>query len=223
MVTTLVAAPGKIHMSMLERYIPPTSLQEYADFFWPASQRSTLADRLTELSIGGSLILVYPTKAGAETFCQSYLRPVLDPILRKYMVLNGLTTSAAEILGTFAAVEAMQNADDLNETIQQLCTAMTRRTQNGSFVLSYSNKTSVVLDHEAWVECFIEQEESRIKLDLTEYQQEGGRMPRTTNDNIEYSVGEFARDIIGELRASESKSAGASIETGVFVISRVPK
>ena len=60
--TNIIAAPSSIHLSILERYIPPTTPREVADFF-TLSRRSYLADRLLELSSNdGSLLLIYPTK-----------------------------------------------------------------------------------------------------------------------------------------------------------------
>merc|ERR1712230_5723 len=45
--TNIIAAPSSIHVSILERYIPPTTAQEVNDFF-TLSRRSYLADRLLQ-------------------------------------------------------------------------------------------------------------------------------------------------------------------------------
>merc|ERR1712000_476559 len=81
--TNIIAAPSSIHVSVLERYIPPTTAQEVNDFF-TLSRRSYLADRLLELSSNnGTLLLVYPTRRRGSTFANRYVGPVIEPFLRQ--------------------------------------------------------------------------------------------------------------------------------------------
>ena len=76
-----VVPPSSINVSIVERYIPPSSSNEFVNMFDPNGP-SILIDRLVELSPNnGSLAFIYPTRTGALTFMKNYLHPILDPIL----------------------------------------------------------------------------------------------------------------------------------------------
>lgn len=62
-----VVPPGSINVSIVERYIPPTNTNEYAEMF-AFKGRSLLHDRLVELSPdNGTLLFIYPTRQGGRT------------------------------------------------------------------------------------------------------------------------------------------------------------
>ena len=100
-----LAPPGHINFASIERYIPPASLSETKDMFSAASP-SMLVDRLVELSCdNGHLLFVYPTRAGGETFMSQYLAPVLEPLLRKLMVINELKSDFVSSLASMGSIE----------------------------------------------------------------------------------------------------------------------
>ncbi|KAL9038608.1 MAG: hypothetical protein Q9214_005210, partial [Letrouitia sp. 1 TL-2023] len=100
-----VVAPSSINVSILERFIPPASAQEYLDLF-STDQPSALVDRLLELSpSNGSLIFVYPTAQGAAAFTNNYLIPILSPLLRTMAGLHGIMYDFGQDFGQLEACE----------------------------------------------------------------------------------------------------------------------
>ena len=211
-------------MAILERYIPPSSIQEYNDLF-SIYGHSALLDRLSELSVdGGTLLFICPTKAGAKTFSDSYLSPVLTPILLQIVNLNRLVWNLAEDIGRMAVVPYMNEFDIMKTKINNLCKSMSERlpTSAGSrFELVYSSSGSVRLDRATWREWYIEQEKGRIREVLKAYWKQGRRLPGDT----EVTDATIARAIIDGLRkgvTSVSPSLEEGVEVGVFVIKRLP-
>ena len=100
-----VVPPASVDVSIVERYIPPTNKNEFADMFSTRGP-SLLVDRLVELSPdNGTLFLIYPTKLGAKTFTEDYLSPLLDPILRSMVVVGGFSSQLGQELGKMEAAE----------------------------------------------------------------------------------------------------------------------
>ena len=220
-----VAPPGSVHASVLERYVPPTTRQEVQDFF-SVSKQSYLLDRLCELHDGtwgpnGALLLVYPTLSGGKTFKTYYKDPVMDPLLRRFMMLRGLTTRAGEALGKMDAIEALLEFDDMQVAIEKLCHELeSRRWQQGRshrFTIEHAEKTDIVLDRQTWIQQFLAQEGSRMKQDLIEYQKSGQRMPTS---GFEASPAALAREVEDGIKNSTTPAGGIGIEMGVFVIRR---
>jgi hypothetical protein len=216
-----VAAPLSVNVSTLERYIPPTTTDEVRDFF-SLGQRSHLIDRLTELSARdiGSLLLVYPTKTGGQTFLKSYKNPVLDPMLRSFMLLRGLTMAAGTALGRMDAAESLMEFGDMQEKLQQLCEALPqhlRSSRPNKFTIAHAERAEVVLSRQTWIELFLAQESARMRQDLIEYQKSGQRMP---SQGFEASPAALAREVEQGIRESKERAGGVGIEVAVFVIQR---
>lgn len=216
---------AEANLVVLERYIPPTTAEETVDFFDADSCRSYLIDRLPELAADvGSLILVYPTKTGAETFAQRYVGPVLDPLLREMTILKGLNTNAAEALGSMKGLESMYEFDEMQSKVQGLCASMNARLaiqkSRTEFQLAHSEAAHVTLDRKTWTTWFVEQEQIRLRQNLIDYHRDGGRLPGGSGSNTELTVGMLTREITEGFRRSKMVAGGAEIEVGVFVIRR---
>lgn len=216
-----IAAPGSTQVAVLERYIPPTMPQEINDFF-SLSSGSYLADRLSELSSNGSLLLIYPTRTGGLTFARRYIGPVIDPYLRQFIMLRGLTSDAADRMGRMTAVDHMLDFEEMERRITSVCQGLSARAAHRlptTFRLTHSEKAAIVLDRSTWINWFIEQEQSRLRQNLVEYHQAGGRMPEVEGTR-EVTVGMLVRDFIEGIQKSREVSGDTEIEVGVFLITR---
>lgn len=218
-----IAAPYTVQVSILERYIPPTMPSEVTDFF-SLSSRSYLADRLSELSAhNGSLLLVYPTRVGGQTFTRKYVGPVIDPLLRQFILLNNLTSDAAAMMGVMTAVEQMLDFDEMKQKVESLCRNLTQRPairgQRSVYRVTQCESTSVVLDRATWVNWFVEQEQPRLRQNLVEYHKSGGRMPGASGHK-EITTGMLTREIVDGIQKSREVAGNADIEVGVFIIMR---
>lgn len=210
---------------VLERYIPPTTADETLDLFDANSCRSYLADRLPELAPSvGSLIFIYPTKTGAQTFARRYVGPVLDPLLREMSILKGLNTNAAERLGRMRSIDSMFEFEEMQEKLQNLCDSMNSRIAfqrtRTEFRIEHSDTAHIVLDRDTWMTWFVEQEQMRMKQDLVDYHREGGILPDTENVNTEVTAGMLSREVTDGLRKSTRIAGEVGVEVGVFVIRR---
>jgi hypothetical protein len=202
--------PSSVHISVTERYIPPTSSSEFADLFDPMSGRSFISDRLTELADdGGVLIFIYPTKQGGRTFLKDYLGVVLDPLLRRMMIVNDLTMNVCQDIGTMQAVEKMPTFEELNARLRAFCEQLSSPSDQTSFIpLSLSNKSikySVVESSrklvnpspEVWTEWWCGQEKLRIRKILESYIRLNPGRGRSSSglDNIPISSRARLRDV----------------------------
>jgi hypothetical protein len=219
-----IVPPRSVHVALLERYIPPSSIEEYNDLF-SAYGRSALVDRLSELSVdGGSLLFICPTKKGAVTFSNSYLSPILTPVLLQIVNLNRLVWSLAADIGRMAAIPVMNEFDVMKTKVTTLCNNMSERPSTGAgscFELIYSSTGNVPLDQATWREWYIEQEKGRIRDVLKSYWKEGRRFP----GDSEVTDATIARAIIDGLQKGvrDARPApGEGVEVGVFVIKRSP-
>jgi hypothetical protein len=219
-----IVPPRSVQVAILERYIPPSSIQEYNDLF-SIHGRSALLDRLSELSVnGGTLLFICPTKAGAKTFSDAYLSPVLTPVLLQIVNLNRLVWNLAEDIGRMAVIPHMNEFGIMKANINALCKRMSERLSTSAssrFELVYSSRGSVQLDQATWREWYIEQEQGRIRDVLKAYWKRGRRLP----GDIETTDATIARAIIDGLRKGAigvRPSSGEGVEVGVFVIKRLP-
>ena len=217
---------AEANVILLERYIPPTAIEETSDFFSADSCRSYLADRLPELAVEyGSLVLVYPTKTGGHTFARRYVAPLLDPLLREMTILRNLNTNAAERLGRMRALHSMLDFDDMVTRIETFCSSMNARSSvkksRSKYVLAHSETAQVVLDRDTWMTWFVEQEQSRMKQDLVDYHKDGGRLPESKGGKTDITPGMLTREIVEGLQKSTATTGNSSIEIGVFVIRRI--
>ena len=178
-----ILPPLSLHYSLLERYIPPPTPTADAALFSPKS--SLLLDRVFELSPnGGSLLFIYPTRTGARQFCERYLGKVLDPLLRRLMVLYRLRDDLLWNISRMVAVEQMQEYEGLKSKVDDFCTVLSGKTRGGdshtespkaashstpssafSVPLSvvYAEKLMVRLNDVSWRKWWTQQEYARIR------------------------------------------------------------
>lgn len=169
---TPILPPHSVHVSVVERYLPPTTIGEYRDLFSPTGP-SVLVDRLLELSAkSGSLVFMYPTRKGGQAFKNSYLGPALDPLLRQLVVLDGLSADVGSAMGVMQSVAHMDDFEGIRDNIFRLCYKLSKReaetgqqTGSGSsrFSLVYSGKGEVQMDWKSWTEWYSQQESPRLK------------------------------------------------------------
>lgn len=222
-----IVPPHSVHISVLERYLPPASPQEYIDLFSP-NRPSFLVDRLFELSPdGGSLLFIYPTKRGASTFKSQYLGPILDPLLRQLVVVNELSADVGRYLGKVPSVSQMDDFDAMKSKVTQLCGALS--SPSSQFSLVDGGKGSVHFDRNLWTEWYIHQERSRMKDVLNMYWQSGRKAPIKTvfgprNHSLadkEVTSAMLLGDILDGIRRRPYESEPQDgVELGVFVIRR---
>jgi hypothetical protein len=220
--TGIISVPASVQISTLERYIPPSTGAEVDDFFSVRSRRSYLVDRLTELSAAnGTLLFVYPTQVGGAVFARQYIGPILEPFLRQFVLLNGLTADVATAMGSLSAVPKLKTFEEMHAQLQILCSELTPRAPGrglrGDFSVIHAEKVEVVLDRRTWMSWFVEQESTRIRQNIIDYQKAGGRMPAR---GFDASAGSLAREVVDGIETSREEAGGVGIEVGVFVIRR---
>lgn len=219
----LVATPDTVGVSLLERYIPPSTNQEYLDLF-STDRPSALLDRLRELSPdGGSLLFVYPTYDGASTFTKRYLGPLLDPLLRTLVGIHGLTTDLSQDIGEMVAVSSMLSFGAMVRKItfmlQRLRNSPSSPTAQRKYTLIQSSKQIVQIERETWTEWWLQQEAPRIKEAVRRYYQRGSRLPLRRD----LTEGGLAREVLDGVKSRDYGTydgARDGIEVGVFVIKR---
>ncbi|KAJ5925713.1 hypothetical protein N7454_008352 [Penicillium verhagenii] len=222
-----VVPPHSVHISVLERYLPPPSAQEYRDVFCH-TRPSFLVDRLSELSPNsGSLLFVYPTKKGASTFKSQYLGPILDPLLRQLVVVNGLSADVGRYLGKMSTVSQMDDFATMKANMISLCDALS--SPSSQFEVADAGRSSAHLDRNLWVEWFIHQEKARMKEVLSMHWQNSRRPPvtKTSNsgmgDGKEVTSAMLLSEIFEGIRKrpyGEDSEPHDGVELGVFVIRR---
>lgn len=221
-----IVPPHSVHISVLERYLPPPSAQEYRDVFC-STRPSFLVDRMSELSPnGGSLLFVYPTKKGASTFKSQYLGPILDPLLRQLVVVNELSADVGRYLGKLNTVSQMDDFATMKANIVALCEALS--SSSSKYHVADAGRGSTHLDRNLWSEWFIHQEKARMKEVLNLYWQNSRRHPNKSMSSGGMSGKEVSPamllseifDGIRKRRYCEDNEPRDGIELGVFVIRR---
>lgn len=219
-----IVPPYSIHISVLERYIPPSTQHEYRDMF-SYGRPSVLTDRLLELSpLGGCLLFIYPTRVGATTFKSQYLGPILDPLLRQLVVVNGFSADVSRDLGRLEAVNYMDDFETMKMNVEGLCRRLSN--QAAKFTVVEAGKGRAPLDRNLWTEWYIQQERPRMKSLLSRsWQTSSGRHTPTLN-SPETSGGQLSSAMIlseiieGIKRRQYETFPKGDIELGVFVIRR---
>ncbi|KAF3935881.1 hypothetical protein ABW20_dc0101804 [Dactylellina cionopaga] len=169
--------PFSLHFSLLERYIPPSTPTADSAMFSPYT--SVLLDRVVELSPnGGNLLFIYPTKTGARQFLDRYLGKVLDPLLRRLMVLHRLRDDLLWGISRMVAVEQMQEFDALKERLEHFCRRLSDKAKDGvaddkrftgpslffpNVSVVHAQKVNVSLSQSSWREWWTFQEATRIR------------------------------------------------------------
>lgn len=218
-----VVPPNSVGVSLLERYIPPSTAQEFLDLF-STDAPSALVDRLTELSPdGGSLVFIYPTFNGASTFASRYVGPLLDPHLRTMVSIHGLTTDLSQDIGKLASVDTMFSFEKLARKITFLLPRLGRivagSTTTRRYSLVHASKQVVNVTRDTWTEWWLQQEASRIREVVRKYYKRGSRLPERGS----ITEGGLAREVLDGVKG---RSYGPydkplnGIEVGVFVIKR---
>lgn len=181
-----ILPPFSLHLTLLERYIPPTSIAEDASMFSISS--SIIVDRLHELSPqGGSLLFIYPTRTGARHFDRQYLGPVLDPLLRKLMVLYMLRDDLLWSIRNMGAIDKMAEFEGLHRKLERFCSGFIRAINEESMRgkerpiaqgfkpqhdssypktrvrLVHAQKATIQLNDNSWREWWSQQEQLRIR------------------------------------------------------------
>ena len=217
-----VVPPSSVGVSILERFIPPTTAAEYVDLF-TTDGPSVLVDRLYELSPdGGSLIFVYPTAHGANTFTSKYLGPLLDPLLRTMVGVHSLSADLGADVGKMAVVDHMSSFETMTRRITMLLRKLNRGSSLGRFVPKYtlvqSHRENVQIERDVWKHWWIQQEAPRIREVMNRYFQRAVRLPQRDT-----TAGSLVREILDgvESRAyAEYDADREGIEVGVFILKR---
>ena len=227
-----IVPPSTIDVSIVERYIPPSSANEFLGMFDPNGP-SILVDRLIELSPNhGSLVFIYPTREGAQTFMNEYLGPIIDPVLRTMVVVNGLSSDLSRTLGRMAAVNQLPDFETLHCRVESLCARITQRTtaaqrfsgRRPHFTLSYSSKEYVTPSRETWSsDWWTKQEKQRIRDAVKKYSQEA--QTRRSNEHVERAASstELLQEVLKgvcEKPYPSGREPEQGIEVSVFVIKR---
>lgn len=214
-----VVVPSSITISVLERFIPPATKEEYLDLFkW--NQPSALVDRMAELKPdNGNLVLIYPTKEGAMTFKNKYLGPVLDPVLRTIMGVHNVSPWLVSDIANLEAIDSMRDYEHLKVKIAQLISNMNSKAGGKlhRFKITEASKQSVHIGRDAWAEWLTEQELPRLRQIMNEYYGRGINLPQVTAAGL-------VREVVDGIKIRPYEVGQApheGIEVGVFVIQRL--
>jgi hypothetical protein len=224
--------PSSINVSVVERYIPPTNSNEFAQMF-DENGPSILLDRLVELSPNnGSLAFIYPTKTGAKTFANQYLGPILDPTLRSMCVVHGLSSEVSRTLGRMTAVDRLSEHEEVERKVRILCAQLTQRStsmhrfhgKRAAFQLSYSAKKKVHLSRDVWArDWWTKQEKPRVRDVITRHAREAQK--KSSNEHMERPAtpAELIQHLLDNVCKKPyplGQEPTDGIEVSVFVIKR---
>ena len=222
-----IVPPQTVHTAILERYIPPASIDEHRDFF-TLGRPSHLIDRLYELSPdGGALLLVYPTRNGVSAFQEQYLAPVLDPLIRQLVVVNGMSADLGQLLGSYSFATGMDDMAGLQVNLEQLCLSLS--TAESHFSVAAADSGTIFLDRNLWAEWYVHQEKKRFKDVLSLNPNDGqGSAPAGNSHRMFGTVpgmtsSMILNQILDGLRRrpySTNYRPPGPIEVGAFVIRR---
>lgn len=220
-----VVPPGSVHLSIVERYVPPTNLNEFGEMF-KLKGSSLLYDRLIEMSAhNGLLLFIYPTKDGARTFMRDYLGPVLDPLLRSVTVVHELSSSLGRNLGEMVAVEQLADYETLQSQIEQFL----HKLNNGplsltpgakgrtSYSIIHSAREELTLERKAWAsDWWIKQEKQRVRDLVVKY----FRKKVPTSELTSNSLIQEILDGVAQREYPCSGEGPRGVELGVFIIKK---
>ncbi|TKX21866.1 hypothetical protein C1H76_5961 [Elsinoe australis] len=220
-----VVAPSSMNVSIVERYIPPTNANEFAEMF-ELNGRSLLVDRLMELSPdNGTLLFIYPTLAGGQTFKREYLGPILDPILRMMRTIHNLPIDLVSSLGNMSAVNSMLDFATLHAKLQQLCESLSKQNslmqrisrRQGLFTLEHASQEKVKIERNVWADnWWIKQEKPRIRETVNNLFGKGAQ----TSEITPMSMTNTLLNEVSRKQYPAGLEPVNGIELGVFVIKR---
>lgn len=217
-----VVPPGSINISVVERYIPPTNTNEYAEMF-TFGGRSLLFDRLTELSFdNGILLFVYPTRVGARTFMQQYLGPILDPLLRTVTVVHDLHSELGRSLGQMSSVNYLDEYDNLETQVRKFCNTLTQKYVDGerhaSYEVIHAAREEIMFERSVWADdWWIKQEKPRVRDAITKYFRKSKKLP-----SDEMSSAHLIQEVLEGVSKREYSDEGPKkgVEVGVFMVKK---
>lgn len=215
-----IVPPRSIDVSVVERYIPPTNTNEYAEMF-SFRGRSLLHDRLVELSSdNGILLFIYPTKTGGKTFTQQYLGPILDPLLRTVTVVHDLHSDLGRSLGQMGAVNYLDEYNYLEAQVRKFCQALSDqpRNQKATYEVIHAAKEEAILERSAWADdWWIKQEKPRVRDNITKYFRKSRRLP-TDEMTGAYLIQEVLEGVSKREYQGDGPTKG--VEVGVFIVKK---
>ena len=212
--------PNTADFALYERYIPPSTVQEFKDLFLTTGQ-SALVDRLAELSpYNGTLLFIYPTKAGATTFKKKLLDPILDPVLRSIITSHCLSSDIGVNIGNMAAAEHLLTFEAMKRKVQALLKGLGRDSRR--YTLVHATKAVVDVERKVWSEWYVKQETPRIRNITTEYINRAVRLPQEQHTSYAVLTREIIEGVLKRTYAGgEEPGMDSGIEVGVFVVRRV--
>ncbi|KAL1650809.1 hypothetical protein SLS58_000928 [Diplodia intermedia] len=222
-----VVPPGTVDVSIVERYIPPTSPSEFAGLYSTSGSRSLLLDRLAEISVDhGHLLFIYPTKTGGRAFMNTYLGPVLDPILRSMHVVHDLSADLGSSLGHMAAVEYLQEFDEMQRRLETFLhhlnngrTSDRFKLAGSKFSMVYAKKQEARLARDVWAsDWWIKQEKPRVRTAVSKYFRLAHKLPPEDRVMPTALIQELLDGVAQ--KPYEFGEPGKGVEVGVFVIRR---
>lgn len=225
-----VVPPGSVHISVVERYIPPTNTNEYAEMFL-LKGRSLLHDRFVELSPdNGLLVFIYPTKTGARTFMHDYLGPIIDPLLRTLTVVNELPSELSSSLGRMSAVAYLDEYDSLKAELERFCVSIGENAPGGKkhvYTVIHASREEALLERSAWAEdWWIKQEKPRIRETVTKYFRQMKKLPESemTGTHLIQEVLNGVANRRQEIHDEDGYRPGPKdVEVGVFIVKKTTK
>ena len=220
---TPIVPPSSVHISALERYIPPSSEQEGRELC-DLLGHSPLVDRLTELSArDGTMLFVYPTKTGGETFLHKYIDPILGRLLRSLVTMHQLSYDLARSLNIMSAIAHMAEFSQLKSNVSVLCDQMSDKVtfhdRPSRYRLVHACKGKVALGRRTWTDWYLNQEHGRFKRTLNDYWSRGKLLSQVESATAGSVLREFI-DGVKHMTPGEAEHVGAGIEVGVFAIRR---
>jgi hypothetical protein len=222
-----VVPPGSVHISIVERYIPPTNTNEYGEMFM-LKGRSLLHDRLVELSPNnGMLVFIYPTRTGAKTFMRDYLGPIIDPLLRSLTVVNELPSELCSSLGRMSSVAYLDEYDSLRSQFERFCTNLgenSSRDKKAVYTVIHASKEEAPLERSVWAnDWWIKQEKPRIRETVSKYFRQMKKLPESemTGTHLIQEVLDGVANRKMESSYEGSSSPGPKgVEVGVFIVTK---
>lgn len=220
-----IVPPSSVDVSIVERYIPPTNANEFSEMF-NTKGPSILVDRLIELSPdNGTLIFIYPTRKGGRTFMREYLGPLLEPLLRGIVVVNGFSANMGSSAGKMVAIEALPDHDVMRMKIQTLCAALSQSSARmekfhrkpAAFSLVYSAKEEVRFERKVWADMWwCKQEKPRLREVVNRFFRMANRASEEKTPPM------IIQDLLDGIAQNPYRNGEPTegIEVGVFVIKR---
>jgi hypothetical protein len=228
-----VASPSSMHVAIVERYIPPTNVNEFSEMFNPDGP-SILVDRLVELSPNnGTLLFIYPNKAGARSFYADHLEPIKAPTLRALATRYNVPMNVGEPLENLdkALLALLPTHDQLTASMHALCARLTAsstslrnfRHRPCRFVCKHAQTASVTVPLDVWLtDWWSKQEKRKLRSAMQGFAHAASNQrsdphlgtPPSENILVQQLLSDMAR------KAERIGLTTAAVEVSVFVVTR---